>query len=97
MIRAVTSPLTLWQYLFTRGPYLMPSSIQLTPGVEARLDQLASATGRTKAQLLRELIETNLDRLESEYQLAQKAADVRSGHRDTVTSSELRHELNLDG
>ena len=75
----------------------MPPSIQLTPEVEARLDRLASAMGCSKAQLLRELVETNLDRLEAEYQLAQKAADVRAGDRGTVTSTDTRRELGLDG
>ncbi|GAA1115647.1 CopG family transcriptional regulator [Arthrobacter flavus] len=75
----------------------MQSSIRLTPEVEARLGQLAASTGRTKAQLLRELVEANLDRLESEYRVAQKATDVRAGHRDTVTSIDVRRELGFDG
>lgn len=74
----------------------MPSSIRLSAEIEARLDQLAASTGRTKSHILRELIEKNLDRLECEYLLAQKAVHIRAGHRDTVTSSDVRRELSKD-
>ena len=39
----------------------MPTSIRLSPAIEARLDQLAEVTGRTKAYYLRELIEQGID------------------------------------
>ena len=42
----------------------MPTTICLNPDVEARLDRLASRTGRSKAYYLRHLIEEHLDDLE---------------------------------
>ena len=45
----------------------MPTSIRLTPSVEARLDNLAQKTGRTKAFYLRELVERGLQDLEDYY------------------------------
>jgi RHH-type rel operon transcriptional repressor/antitoxin RelB len=45
----------------------MPSTIRLNPDIEARLDRLASRTGRTKAFYLRRLIEEHLDDLEDAY------------------------------
>jgi RHH-type rel operon transcriptional repressor/antitoxin RelB len=45
----------------------MPTTIRLDPGIEARLDRLASRTGRTKAFYLRRLIEEHLDDLEDAY------------------------------
>jgi RHH-type rel operon transcriptional repressor/antitoxin RelB len=41
----------------------MPTSVRLDPAVEARLDRLAEATGRSKAYYLRELIEQGLEDL----------------------------------
>lgn len=70
----------------------MPTSIRLSPEVEARLDRLAASIGRTKSHLLRELIENNLDRLEWEYQLMWKASDTRAGD-----CSDVRRELTQDG
>jgi RHH-type rel operon transcriptional repressor/antitoxin RelB len=45
----------------------MPTSIRLTQSVEARLDNLAQKTGRTKAFYLRELVERGLQDLEDDY------------------------------
>lgn len=75
----------------------MATSIRLTEETETRLDRLAASTGRPKAFYLRELIEKNLDKLEWEYSLTQKAVDIRAGNRDTVSSADVRRELDLDG
>ena len=44
----------------------MPTSIRLTQSVEARLDNLAHKTGRTKAFYLRELVKRGLQDLEDD-------------------------------
>lgn len=75
----------------------MPTTIRLPEEIEARLDRLASSTGRPKSYYLRELITQGLDKLEWEYSIAQKAVDIRAGRRETVSSSEVRRELGLDG
>lgn len=75
----------------------MATSIRLPEETEARLDRLAAKTGRPKSFYLRELIEKNIDKLEWEYSLTQKAMDIRAGTRDTVSSADVRQKLDLDG
>jgi RHH-type rel operon transcriptional repressor/antitoxin RelB len=45
----------------------MATTVRLEPATEQRLDQLAQLTGRTKAFVLRQLIEAGLDDLEDAY------------------------------
>ena len=74
----------------------MPTSVRLDPETEARLDQLARQTGRTRAFYIREAIETSLSRLEWEYSLMQRVSDVRAGRTETYTLEEVRNALELD-
>ena len=74
----------------------MPTSVRLDPETEARLDQLARQTGRTRAFYIREAIETSLSRLEWEYSLMQRVSDVRAGRAETNTLEEVRSALELD-
>lgn len=74
----------------------MPTTVRLPQETEDRLDRLAATTGRPKSFYLRELIISGLDRLEWEYAVAQRATDLRTGKRDTVSSAEVRRELGLD-
>ena len=55
----------------------MPTSVRLDPAVEARLENLAQVTGRSKAFYLRELIEQGLEDLEDAY----LGADALEAHR----------------
>lgn len=74
----------------------MPTTIRLDPETEARLDQLAKRTGRTKAYYLRELITEGLDRIEWEYDLASRAAAVRAGRVKSIPLDDLVDGLGLD-
>lgn len=69
------------EYTDSRGP--APTSVRLDPAVEARLDQLAQATGRSKAYVLRELIEAGIER-------------VRSGKEQTHNHDSVLEEFGLD-
>ncbi|MEY3964579.1 MAG: hypothetical protein RLZZ106_1834 [Cyanobacteriota bacterium] len=75
----------------------MPTSVRLDPAVEARLQKLAQATGRTKAYYLRELIEQGIDDLEDAYLgAAALEAHKRSGEA-SIPLAELMEELGLEG
>jgi RHH-type rel operon transcriptional repressor/antitoxin RelB len=67
-------------------------SIDLEPEIERRLKELAKRTGKTEAELVRELVEHNLEDLEdicvAEARLANPG--VR------LTSEQVRKELGLD-
>lgn len=75
----------------------MATTIRLEPAIEARLHQLATQTGRTKAFYLRRLIEDNLDDLEDAY-LGEAAwlAHCASGEA-SIPLEELKQNLGLDG
>jgi RHH-type rel operon transcriptional repressor/antitoxin RelB len=74
----------------------MATSVRLDPATEARLDRLASETGRTKAFYLRELIEQGLDDLEDAYLGAAAVERMRLGHERTYSLDEVVKELGLD-
>jgi RHH-type rel operon transcriptional repressor/antitoxin RelB len=68
----------------------------LDPAVEARLDQLAQLTGRSKAYYLRELIEAGIDDLEDAYMGAAVLERVRAGKERTCSINDVMEELGLD-
>jgi RHH-type rel operon transcriptional repressor/antitoxin RelB len=74
----------------------MPTSVRLDPAIEERLDQLAQATGRSKAYYLRELIEGGIEDLEDAYLGAAVLERVRAGKEQTYSLSEVMAELGLD-
>lgn len=74
----------------------MPTSVRLDPAVEARLDQLAQLTGRSKAYYLRELIEAGIDDLEDAYMGAAVLERVRAGKERTCSINDVMEELGLD-
>jgi len=74
----------------------MATSIRLDPNIEARLDNLASSTGRTKAFYLRELIQNGLDELEDYYRASIVMERVRSGKESIYSSNQVKQHLGLD-
>ena len=75
----------------------MATSIRLSPETEERLAYLAFQTGRTKAFILREVIERGLDDLEDYYLAADVLERVRKGQVRVYSAAEVRRELGLDG
>lgn len=73
----------------------MAVSIRLDPEIELRLDQLAAQTGRAKSYYLRELIERGLDDLEDFYLADATMERIRKGQENTVSSAQVRKELDL--
>ena len=74
----------------------MPTSIRLTPFVEARLDNLAQKTGRTKAFYLRELVERGLQDLEDYYLANEVFKRVEQGQEEVLPSEQVKKELGLE-
>ncbi len=74
----------------------MATSIRLDPAIEQRLDYLASATGRTKAYYLRELVINGLEDLEDFYLADATMERIRKGEESTFSSAEVRGDLGLD-
>ncbi len=74
----------------------MPTSIRLTPSVEARLDNLAQKPGRTKAFYLRELVERGLQDLEDYYRANEVFKRVQQGQEEVLSSEQVKKELGLE-
>lgn len=70
-------------------------AIRLPPEVEARLEALAKATGRTKTFHAREAILEYLDDLEDLHLAEQRLSDIRAGHSRTYTLDEVERDLGL--
>ncbi len=74
----------------------MPTSIRLDSETEARLDFLATQTGRTKAYYLREIIEKGLEEIEDYYLAAEVLERIRKGEETIYSSAEVRKDLGLE-
>ena len=74
----------------------MTISIRLDQDIEARLEQLAQQTGRSKSFYLRELIASGLDDLEDFYLADAKMEQVRKGKEKLFDATAVRKELGLD-
>jgi RHH-type rel operon transcriptional repressor/antitoxin RelB len=82
----------------SRGVLLgRPVSVRLPEALRERVEALAVATRRSRGDVLREAMEREVDQLEWEYRVAERAADVRAGRVRTVTLSELNAELGETG
>ncbi|EJU09131.1 RelB protein, partial [Sphingomonas sp. LH128] len=62
---------------------------------EQRLDHLASATGRTKAYYLREIIERGLEDMEDIYLSDKVLEDIRAGRETTSSLDDVEKRLGL--
>ena len=73
----------------------MMLAIRLPTDIEARLDRLAKATGRTRIFYAREAILEHLDVLEDLYLAEQRLIENQAGRSRTSTLEEVERELGL--
>lgn len=71
-------------------------AIRLPAEVEARLEAMAKATGRTKTFYAREAILEHLDDLEDLYLAEQRLIDIRAGKEKTVPLEEVMKRYGLE-
>ena len=71
-------------------------AIRLPAEVEARLEAMAKATGRTKTFYAREAILEHLDDLEDLYLAEQRLIDIRAGREETVPLEEVMKRCGLE-
>jgi RHH-type transcriptional regulator, rel operon repressor / antitoxin RelB len=64
-------------------------ALRLSPEIEARLDELAKRTGRTKSFYAREAIHRHLDDLEDLYLAESRLEDLRNGRSESIPLSDL--------
>jgi RHH-type rel operon transcriptional repressor/antitoxin RelB len=70
-------------------------AIRLPEEIEARLDNLAKRTGRSKTFYAREAILKHLDDLEDLYLAEQAVQRIRSGEEQTASLDEVEARLGL--
>ncbi|AYG65459.1 MULTISPECIES: DUF6290 family protein [unclassified Rhizobium] len=64
-------------------------ALRLPPEIEARLDELAKRTGRSKSFYAREAILEHLDDLEDIYLAEKRLEEFRRGENGSVSLAEL--------
>jgi RHH-type rel operon transcriptional repressor/antitoxin RelB len=74
----------------------MSTTIQLDPDIDARLEELARATGRSKEFYLKELILQGMEEIEAAYLGALEAEKVRRGESSTWSLDDVMQDLGLD-
>ncbi len=74
----------------------MATTIVLSPETEARLDFLASETGRSKSLLLREIVERGMEDIEDYYLSIAVLERIRAGKERVDSSAEVRRNLGMD-
>ncbi|MBL8302575.1 MAG: TraY domain-containing protein [Ideonella sp.] len=70
-------------------------AVRLPDEIEARLDALAKATGRTKTFYVREAIVEHLADLEDTYLAEQRLIELRAGREDRHALADVERELGL--
>jgi RHH-type rel operon transcriptional repressor/antitoxin RelB len=71
-------------------------AVRLPAEVEARLDNLARTTGRTKSYYAREAILEHLDDLEDLYLAESRLLDIRAGRSKTIPLEEVMKQYGLE-
>jgi len=64
-------------------------ALRLPPDIEARLDDLAKRTGRSKSYYAREAIVKHLEDLEDLYLAEQRLIDLRAGRTQAVPLADV--------
>ncbi len=72
-------------------------ALRLPPDIEARLEDLAQLTGRSKSFYAREAILAHLDDLEDYYLAEQRTEALEQGESDTVPLADVMKTYGLDG
>jgi RHH-type transcriptional regulator, rel operon repressor / antitoxin RelB len=70
-------------------------AIRLPPDIEARLDALAQATGRTKSFYARAAIMEHLADMEDVYLAEARLQDIRAGRAATLSLDAVKQSLGL--
>lgn len=68
-------------------------ALRLPPEIEARLDDLAKRTGRSKSYYAREAIIKHLDDLEDLYLAEQRLIELRAGRAQAVPLADVMKDL----
>jgi RHH-type rel operon transcriptional repressor/antitoxin RelB len=90
---------SLWRYLYRDDgkEIVMALSIRLPSDVEARLNNLAAQTGRTKSYYITEAICEHLEDLEDLYLAEQRLIANRAGKSQSIALEDVMKRYGLEG
>jgi RHH-type transcriptional regulator, rel operon repressor / antitoxin RelB len=71
-------------------------AVRLPEELEARLDRVAKATGRSKSYYVRQVLSEQIADLEDLAEAEARLADIRSGKSKTIPLSKVNADLGLD-
>jgi RHH-type rel operon transcriptional repressor/antitoxin RelB len=71
-------------------------AIRLPEEIEARLENLAKLTGRTKTFYAREAILEYLEDMEDLYEAEQRVADIKAGRGKTIPLEEVMKQYGME-
>ena len=71
-------------------------AIRLSEDIEARLESLAKATGRTKTFYAREAILEYIEDLEDFYLAEKRLADIQAGRTKTIPLEEVMKRYDME-
>ena len=71
-------------------------AVRIPQEIEARLDNLAKKTGRTKTYYVREAIVEHLDDMEDLYLAEKIVEDIRSGKEKLIPMEEMKRKYGLE-
>ena len=71
-------------------------AIRLPAEIEARLENLAKNTGRTKTYYAREAILEYLEDMEDLYEAEQRVADIRAGRSKAIPLEEVMKQYGME-
>jgi RHH-type rel operon transcriptional repressor/antitoxin RelB len=72
------------------------TTIELSPELESRLDDLAKKTGRDRAVILQMAVENGIEDIVDYFEASAVLERVRRGDEKVFSSREVRDELGLD-
>jgi RHH-type rel operon transcriptional repressor/antitoxin RelB len=84
----------LYLYSTLESPTML--AIRLPPDIEARLEALAQATGRTKSFYARAAIVEHLADMEDVYLAEARLEDIRAGRAATLSLDAVKQSLDLE-
>ncbi|MGO1264335.1 type II toxin-antitoxin system RelB family antitoxin [Microbacterium sp.] len=73
-----------------------PLAVRLPVELRERVSQLAAATRRSQGDVIREVLERDLSRLEFEHRVLERAAAVRSGSVQAIPAADVDRMLGLE-
>lgn len=79
------------------APLGVPISVRLPSELRERIAVIARTTRRSQGDVVREVLEREIESLEWELRIAERAAAHRAGRLESISSEEVDRQLGIQG